>query len=223
MAVDATTPGLTFTNIEIGSSAGLTLLWGEYSYRYGQDRAVGPSDSAVRIECDLRGRRPFSPNRSFPQVSNNIGVEIDPVDITDDEAVDWLRALIFPEHADNRILFDQAVTECRNAVPSVIAGDALQVLPNLFTSLADGQPVNVYHSHTLNQFTQLEKDELDALLATESKSRVVTRLAFEGTSGEFSDLRLIRYEGGVRHDDQILANCEAHGRWIDWISDTLEA
>ena len=54
------------------------------------------------------------------------------------------------------------------------------------------------------------------LLREASLVRSITRLAFEGTPHGYSDLRLITYENGAQGESKLLANCEAHGRWIDW-------
>jgi hypothetical protein len=61
------------------------------------------------------------------------------------------------------------------------------------------------------------RKRLDLLLRDASKGRLITRLGFEATPQGYSDLRLIKYENGVQNQDVVLANCEAHGRWIDWV------
>src|SRR5439155_27136692 len=43
--------------IEIGSSAGLTLIWDRYQYSYGEGLQCGDPNSPVRIECLLRGEK----------------------------------------------------------------------------------------------------------------------------------------------------------------------
>jgi hypothetical protein len=50
--------------IEIGTSAGLNLLWDRYGYHYGQDAVYGDHCSSVQIACTLRGHtRPPLPDR----------------------------------------------------------------------------------------------------------------------------------------------------------------
>jgi len=205
-----------FSNVEIGASAGLTLLWQKYSYKYGEGGILGNIYSDVLIETELRGNVPFDPSSPLPNVIENIGIELDPIDPGDESAMDWLRALIFPEHQDNRMLFDEALEVVNENPLQMHQGDALKLLPELIDSVVDDRPVNVYHSHSLNQFSQASRQEVDSILSEASLERDITRLAFEATPQGFSDLQLIRYENGERHDAKWLANCEAHGRWIDW-------
>ncbi|MDG0866228.1 DUF2332 domain-containing protein [Candidatus Lucifugimonas marina] len=206
-----------FVNIEIGASAGLTLLWEQYSYRYGDGPVVGNVKSDVEIETELRGSNPFDYSLDMPSVIDNLGIELDPISDADGSAMDWLRALIFPEHEDNRVLFDSTTKILKNSTPRLIHGDALVILPEMLADLPTDQPANIYHSHTLNQFSPEMRKRLDLLLRDASKGRLITRLGFEATPQGYSDLRLIKYENGVQNQDVVLANCEAHGRWIDWV------
>ncbi|MCH7970741.1 MAG: DUF2332 domain-containing protein, partial [Chloroflexi bacterium] len=185
-----------FTSIEIGASAGLTLQWRKYSYRFGDGPEIGDHGSIVHIESRTRGTVPFDGAPSLPDVVDNIGIEIDPVSVNDEEAMSWLRALIWPEHGDNRKLFDSALVIARSDPPKVIAGDALDVLPEILGHLPGGQPANIYHSHTLNQFSVESRDRLDEILARASTERPVTRLGFEGSRSGQSELKVVRYVGG---------------------------
>src|SRR5207245_10375411 len=54
--VAAQTKPQPLTMIEIGSSAGLTLLWDHYHYRYEDGLECGDPNSPVKIECSLRGK-----------------------------------------------------------------------------------------------------------------------------------------------------------------------
>jgi len=221
MRVAAEFENRSFTNIEIGASAGMTLLWEQYAYRYGNQERFGCQNSEVEIETELRGQSPFAVQPQFPEVATNIGIEFDLIDDSDETATDWLKALIFPEHEDNRLLFDGAIGIAKNYPPRVLGGDALVLLPKLLANLPAGHPVSVYHSHTLNQFSVEAREFLDSILNEASLYRDVIRLGFEATPHGYSDLRLVRYAKGVQQDDVLLANCEAHGRWVDWQSNPV--
>ncbi len=205
-----------FTNIEIGASAGLTLLWYKYKYQFEAGNLFGDLDSNVLIVPELRGRPQNIPGKLELRVANNLGIELDPVDLDDEEAMNWLRALIFPEHTDNRQQFSAAVEIAQKSPPKIIAGNALELLPEMLSQLPDDQPANIYHSHTLNQFSSEARRQLDSLLREASSERPITRLAFESTPNGHSDLQLITYENGKQSYPELLANCEPHGRWIDW-------
>jgi hypothetical protein len=218
-AVAERSRGQAFSNIEIGASAGLTLLWHKYKYQYKTEVPFGEPGSKVVITTEMRGKSRNIPSASQLKIAMNFGIELDLVDVDDEKSMNWLRALIFPEHSDNRQLFSDAVNVARKFPPKIIAGDALELLPEMLSELPGGQPTNIYHSHTLNQFSREAREQLDSLLCEASSNRLITRLVFEGTPNGYSDLRLITYENGVQSDPELLANCEAHGRWIDWQAD----
>jgi len=59
---------------------------------------------------------------------------------------------------------------------------------------------------------------IDEHLKRESMNRPVVRLSFEGAN-EHSLLALIRYEGGTQLVPLPLAECEAHGRRINYLGE----
>ncbi len=82
--------------LEVGASAGLCLLPDRYRYRYqperGPGRQLGPPQSPVTLTCELRGDT--EPPTGLPQVAWRAGLDLDPVDITDPDAIRWLETLV---------------------------------------------------------------------------------------------------------------------------------
>jgi hypothetical protein len=110
--------------IEIGSSAGLTLLWDRYHYEYSESLQCGNPNSPVQIECLLRGeKRPPVPNR-FPEIASRLGVEINPIDLNDPENVQWLRALVWPEHQKRAHQLKLAIQVARQNPPQIVRENA---------------------------------------------------------------------------------------------------
>lgn len=62
--------------IEIGTSAGLQLLWDQYSYSYGTERIYGNKGSDVHIHSDVRGERSPFLLLDSPPVSDRIGLDL---------------------------------------------------------------------------------------------------------------------------------------------------
>ena len=82
--------------IEIGPSAGLNMIWDRYGVRYkvpnGETIEITP-DASLVIDCELRGeRRP--PVETTPRTGRRVGLELNPVDLTNRDDRDWLRALV---------------------------------------------------------------------------------------------------------------------------------
>jgi len=86
--------------IEVGASAGLTLLFDRYSYEYPGLRIAGRDPEAPMLRCDLRGPVPV-PGR-LPEISWRAGLDLNPLDVTADDDVRWLSCLVWPGEGDAR-------------------------------------------------------------------------------------------------------------------------
>src|SRR4030095_14466969 len=94
----------------------LHLRWDRYHYDYGVAQ-VGVPHAAVRITCELRGTvmPPLAPQ--WPECSFRLGIDLNPVDLTDPIARRWFDALIWPEHTGRRRLAAAAIEELLRAPP----------------------------------------------------------------------------------------------------------
>src|SRR5215471_4458269 len=85
--------------VEIGPSAGVNLIWDRYGVRYIRGGAAVASvnpDAALVMDCELRGER-IPPHGARPQVARRLGLELNPIDLSNPDDRDWLRALVWPE------------------------------------------------------------------------------------------------------------------------------
>jgi hypothetical protein len=201
--------------VEVGASAGLNLLWDRYGYRYSDGTQVGDPHAPVQITCTLRGEhRPPLPG-AFPPIASRVGLDLNPVDLRDPDAVRWLRALIWPEQANRAALLDQAARVARADPPPLLAGDALALLPEVFAALPPATTLCVWHSYTLNQFPHEARKQFVALLAAEAARRDLYHIWMEGFPGDRPHIRLFAYRGGER-TEELLAYCSPHGYWLEW-------
>ena len=65
--------------IEVGASAGLTLLIDRYSYDYAGRRIAGQDPLAPTLRCEPRGRVPL-PER-VPEITWRAGLDLNPLDV----------------------------------------------------------------------------------------------------------------------------------------------
>ncbi len=203
--------------VEVGASAGLNLLWDRYGYRYSDGTTVGDPAAPVQLACTLRGEhRPPLPS-TFPAVASRVGLDLNPVDLRDEDAVRWLRALIWPEQKDRAALLEQASAAVQADPPLLLAGDALDLLPDVFAAIPLDTTLCVWHSYTLNQFPQEARDAFVALLTAESARRTVYHIWMEGFPGDRPHIRLFSYQGGER-TEELLAYCSPHGYWLEWLA-----
>ncbi|WP_274562813.1 DUF2332 family protein [Streptomyces spiramyceticus] len=78
--------------IEVGASAGLCLHPDRYAYRYNGGEQLG--SSPVTLDCRTEGPVPLP--AALPEVAWRAGIDLNPLDTTDEEDVRWLRSLIWP-------------------------------------------------------------------------------------------------------------------------------
>ncbi|HEX5689486.1 MAG TPA: DUF2332 domain-containing protein, partial [Roseiflexaceae bacterium] len=150
--------------VEVGTSAGFNLLWDRYGYEYGAGERFGDVHSPVQLHCELRGGQLPRPGL-FPNVVDRVGLDLNPIDARDYDAMLWLRALIWPEQRDRAALLEQAIAVVRQHPPRLLAGDALDLLPGAIRAAPEEALVCVFHTFTLNQFPQPARERFDVLIA----------------------------------------------------------
>jgi hypothetical protein len=202
--------------VEIGASAGLNLLWDRYGYNYGIGRRYGNPRSPVQIVCGLRGDQHLPLPDVWPVVTMRVGLDLNPIDVRDPDAALWLRALVWPDEVGRAELLQQAVQVAQQDPPRLLAGDALDILPEVLATIPPDQAVCVFHTHTINQFPAEARARLTTLLANHAFGRKLYRVAIEWLGETHPRLELISYEDGVK-TEHLLAYCDSHGEWLEWL------
>ncbi|MET8362992.1 MULTISPECIES: DUF2332 domain-containing protein [unclassified Micromonospora] len=131
--------------LEVGASAGLCLYPDRYAYRYGEHR-IGSGEPV--LECAASG---FVPPERVPQVVWRAGLDLNPLDVTDADAVSWLDALIWPEHAHRRARLRAAAAVAAADPPLLIRGDLVDDLPALAARAPAGATLVIFHTSVLYQ------------------------------------------------------------------------
>jgi hypothetical protein len=148
--------------IEIGTSAGLQLLWDQYSYCYDGSHRYGNQQSELVITAELRDdNAPFLLEYS-PPVSTRVGVDLHVNNLNEPDDYLWLRALIWPEHTDRLARFDQAAASIKRQPLTLIEGNGVALLPDLAASIRQESALCVFHTHVANQFSPQDKTALEA-------------------------------------------------------------
>ncbi|MER3388405.1 MAG: DUF2332 domain-containing protein [Microcella sp.] len=120
--------------LEVGASAGLTLLPDRYSHvfeRAGELHRLDPEDGPAELElrCALGQGVPVPSH--LPRIVWRAGLDRQPLRWGDVEAERWLRTLVWPEERDRARQLDQAMAIAHREPPRLVAGDALDGLPAL--------------------------------------------------------------------------------------------
>jgi len=90
--------------IDVGCSAGLNLNVDRVGITYSNGQSLGDPSSPVQLSSSVVGDPPI-PARAMPRVVARVGVDLDPVDVTDADDARWLRACLRgrqAEHLDRR-------------------------------------------------------------------------------------------------------------------------
>jgi hypothetical protein len=177
----------------------------------------------VRLSCELRGeleppiiRAGASAGRE-PAVGFRAGIDINPIDLRDEDAVLWLRALVWPEQPERAYNLDQAASVARAQTPLVIKGDVIEVLPSLLESVPADLTLCLYHSFVLHQLAPDARQRFDGILSALSLRRESYVVSMAGPM-QSARLTLTTWSNGEKHTVQ-LAECMAHGKWLRWLAD----
>lgn len=195
--------------IDVGASAGLNLLWDSYRYSYSDGSTYGTADSGVLVDADTRTPMPRMPAQ-FPRVSFRLGIDLSPVDLSDDEEYRWMMALVWPDHTDRAELLAAARKIWLETPPEIVAGDAVVALPDVLTRVPVDAILCIFHCHTLNQFPVEARAAFHEVLMKESERRTVYHVPSEGERMSVDCI-----ENG-QTSTILSARRNAHGRWIEW-------
>jgi hypothetical protein len=229
-AVGAASPDRPLAIVEVGASAGLNLLFDRYRYDYGGGHQAGPASSPVVIRPEILGgeRDQRVLDLRVPGVAWRRGLDRRPVDVTDDDAVRWLRSCIWPEEAARRRLLEQAVSVARRTgPPAVVAGDAVDGLADVVASAPPDATVCVIHTAFISYLP-------DPAAFVQRMARVAEDRPLWWVSGEPAgfvpqlsgpstrDGRIAFLYGAVPlgipgHQPRVFATAGPHVTWLDWV------
>jgi hypothetical protein len=95
----------------------------------------------VQLSSSIVGGRPI-PARAIPEVVARVGVDLDPVDVTNADDARWLRACLWPDQPERVARLEAEMALAATAPPLLLQGDAVEVLPDAFARVpADALPV----------------------------------------------------------------------------------
>lgn len=200
--------------LEVGASAGLCLYPDRYAYRFGDRAPLG--SSRLVLDCAVRGPVPV-PN-VLPQVVWRAGLDLNPLDVTDDADLRWLRALIWPEETDRYAVLDAAVALARRDPVAVQAGDLTRDLAAVAETAPDNATLVIFHSAVLAYVDEAGRAEFTRQVAAIAAQRPTAWLANEGPGVVTA---VPRRDGStpfvLARDGQALALTAPHGEWIEWL------
>jgi hypothetical protein len=223
--------------LDLGTSAGLNLLFDDYAYTYrasagGAIREAGVAGGAVAIECTARDDLDHLPDLRPPIMTERVGLDLAPINPFSDDEARWLLACLWPDNLPRFERLRAAIANVRAALhpPRLERGDLLTDLPRLVATMPGDGPLVVFHSWVAAYLDEEEQRSLARQVAALGKARRVHYLYCESPfetpglptppspvrrAGPDLATALVHVRPGGRSAVR-LADTHPHGYWIRW-------
>lgn len=199
--------------LEPGCSAGLCLLLDRYAYRY-SGRRVG--DGEPVFPCRLEGEVPIP--RRTPDVAWRAGIDVEPLDVTEPQAVAWLEALVWPGQIDRLERLRGALRVARHAPPRIHRGNALELLERVAHGAPRDATLVIFHSAFLPYLTDRDRllfvelvRAIDAVWVSNEGFGMVPGMPERLDPPERAGASVLSSNG------KAVAVADNHGAWIRWL------
>ncbi len=216
--------------IGVGSSAGLDVHVDRVGITYSDGRSLGDPSSPVQLSASIVGDRP-PPARAMPEVVARVGVDPDPVDVTDADDARWLHACLPPDRPERSARLDAEIALAATAPPVLVQGDPVELLPDAVARVpAHALPV-VTTTWALSRFPVRSRRRFLDRLADVAAGRPVAWVSAEGvgvapsipTLGDrpasgHSIIGLAVFDGSARRAEAA-GRCWSRGRLLAWLAD----
>lgn len=207
--------------VEVGASAGLCLFPDRYDYDWPTAGSLLGSGGPL---LTARATGPLPVPTAHVDVAWRGGVDLNPLDVTDQDATAWLETLVWPEQDERRDRLRAAIEVARAEPPAVRCGDLFDHLPGLLDEAAPhGTPV-VFHSAVVAYLEEPDRERFHDLMTglvaagrcrwiSNEGPRVLPRVLPRVTGDrEVPSGRFVTALDGVP-----VAYSHGHGHAIDWL------
>jgi hypothetical protein len=223
--------------LDLGTSAGLNLLFDSYAYTYrqrsdGATLEAGRRDVPVHLECAVRGELGDLPPLVLPPIAGRTGIDALPIDPTSEDGAHWLLACLWPDNMARFARLRGALATARTTAdpPTVYQGDIIDALPGVAAGIDTDGPLVIFHSWVAAYLSPERQTQLVETVRALSRTRSVHYLYAEApietpglptppspspstTSHLATALVHVPPDGSppVR-----LADMHHHGKWLLW-------
>ena len=217
--------------IDLGCSAGLNLNVDRVGITYSNGQSLGDPSSRVQLSCSIVGGRPI-PTHAMPEVVARVGVDLDPVDVTDADDARWLRACLWPDQPERVARLEAEMALAATAPPLLLQGDAVEMMPDAFARVPTDALAVVTTTWALSKFSLESRlrflDRLDEAAA----GRTVAWVSAEGVgiapaipalgdrrASGHSIVGLAVFDRSAARAEAV-GRCWSQGRCLAWLSDS---
>ncbi|MEU9371657.1 DUF2332 domain-containing protein [Streptomyces avermitilis] len=205
--------------VDVGASAGLNLLWDRYTYDYDGHRLSLPSsDPDTVLSCEIKGGTPPL-SLDVTRFVRPVGIELNPVDVTDTEATEWLVSLTWPEQTTRMRTLNSVLALAARTPPTILAGRAEDHLADVLAQTPADQHVCLVFSWSIYQIfgSPGGRERLLDTLADLSQHRPLHEISIGHFGHDTPRVIMASHHGGVSRSD-VVAHCDVYGTWLDWVA-----
>lgn len=215
--------------VDVGCAAGLNLTVDRVAVAYDNGQTLGDPSSPVRMSARIVGKRPV-PTWPIPEVVTRVGLDEDPVDVTDPDDARWLRACVWPDQREQAARLDAELALVAAGPPLLLTGDVVALLPDALARVPETALPVVTTTWALSSLPVESRLRFLQCLDTAATDRTVAWVSVEGvgvapavpTFGDrhasgHSILGLALLEHGALRADAV-GRCWSRGRVLSWLA-----
>jgi hypothetical protein len=202
--------------IELGPSAGFNLLWDRYAYHYDEER-WGAEDAPIELHGELRAPLPSRLLETRPVVRGRVGIDLDPIDATEEHGARLLRAFVWPDQHDRLERLGRAIEVVSNDPPDMVEGDYLELLEPMLDGRSEEALTVVFQTASLSHLTGEQRERLEEILGQAGRSGPLAFVSGEHPPDDPADFWQLRYRLWPGGESRVLARLDYHGRWLEWL------
>lgn len=174
------------------------------------------SDHEDELADVMLARRTQTNEPKVPDIVWRAGLDLNPLDVTNDDDVRWLRCLVWPGETGRQERLGAAIDTARRDPPRLYRGDLVTDLPGVIGDAPPGATVVVYHSAVLAYVRRADRarfadtvSELAAVWLSNEAPGVLPGIDVAESDAHGFLL--------VRDGTEPLAVTDSHGTWVDWL------
>jgi hypothetical protein len=204
--------------IEVGASAGINLYFDKFTVRDHDD------GNALTLVCE--DVTPVDRSRPLPEVLARVGIDPNPLFLTEEDDRRWLKACLWPEQRRRHDRFD-AIVAAQPSWPTVtmLRGRANERLNDAFDLVDASALTIIMNTWAAFYFTDDERAEFFREVSRRCANDNVAWLSVESTMVKWPGVD-VDEQARHRAASQIVATrsgaspvrwgwCHAHGRWLE--------
>ncbi len=233
---ELTAPNQALSLLDLGTSAGLNLLFDRYHYRYHsrsltEPLEAGPPDSPVHLACNVGADPKNLPGLTAPTIIQRAGLDLSPIDPTTQDGALWLLACQWPDNLTRFTRLSGAIEVARAASPppQLHQGDIVNDLERTVETFSSDVPLVVFHSWVAAYLTEDKQRSLVSQIRELQQHRLLHYLYAEApfeTRGlptpptpqptDTADLATALVYIAPKAEPKRLADMHHHGRSVRW-------